>query len=79
MPPLRVDLHTQAAAEIFRVPYDEVTPEQRAKAKMVNFFKIYGADPSKLVPIEQAKRLRRDFDRLFPGVRRVIRGASKEA
>ena len=36
------DIHCIVAAEVFGVPSDEVTPEQRARAKTVNFGIIYG-------------------------------------
>ena len=36
------DIHRIVAAEVFSVPADEVTPEQRARAKTVNFGIIYG-------------------------------------
>lgn len=36
------DIHAVVASEIFRVPLDEVTPEQRRMAKTVNFGVIYG-------------------------------------
>ncbi len=36
------DIHRIVAAEVFGVPADEVTPEQRSRAKTVNFGIIYG-------------------------------------
>ena len=36
------DIHRIVAAEVFGVPADEVTPEQRGRAKTVNFGIIYG-------------------------------------
>lgn len=36
------DIHRIVAAEVFHVPIDEVTPEQRSRAKTVNFGIIYG-------------------------------------
>ncbi len=36
------DVHTTTAAEVFGVPMDEVTPDQRATAKVVNFGIMYG-------------------------------------
>lgn len=37
-----VDLHQQTAAEMFSVPLDEVTKEQRSAAKTINFGVLYG-------------------------------------
>ena len=37
-----VDVHRRTAAEVFEVPEDQVTPEQRRIAKAVNFGVIYG-------------------------------------
>ena len=36
------DIHTATAAEVFGVPLDAVTPEQRRMAKVINFGLIYG-------------------------------------
>ncbi len=36
------DIHRIVAAEVFSVPLDEVTPEQRSRAKTVNFGIVYG-------------------------------------
>lgn len=36
-----VDRHTQKAAEIFKVPPEQVTPEQRQYAKCVNMASDY--------------------------------------
>ncbi len=37
-----LDIHRIVAAEVFRVPLDQVTPEMRGRAKTVNFGIIYG-------------------------------------
>lgn len=36
------DIHTRTAAEVFDVPIDEVSAEQRSRAKAVNFGIVYG-------------------------------------
>ena len=39
------DIHAATAAEVFGVALDEVTPDQRATAKVVNFGIMYGMQP----------------------------------
>ncbi|WP_334135979.1 DNA polymerase I, partial [Tepidimonas sp.] len=39
------DVHRATAAEVFGVPVDQVTPEQRRYAKTINFGLIYGMSP----------------------------------
>lgn len=36
------DIHRRTASEVFGIPLDEVTPEERSHAKAVNFGIIYG-------------------------------------
>lgn len=42
------DVHRTTAAKLFGVPPDEVTPAQRAQAKIVNFGVLYGMGPVRL-------------------------------
>ncbi len=42
------DIHRATAARVFDVPYEEVTREQRYRAKTVNFAIIYGAGATNL-------------------------------
>jgi DNA polymerase-1 len=42
------DFHRATAAKVFDTPYDEVTPEERRRAKTVNFSVIYGAGATNL-------------------------------
>lgn len=37
-----IDIHTKTAAEAFKVPFSEVTPNQRRAAKVINFGVLYG-------------------------------------
>lgn len=40
-----IDIHTATAAEVYNVPIDEVTKQQRRNAKVVNFGVLYGMSP----------------------------------
>lgn len=42
------DIHRATAARVFGIPYDEVSKEQRYRAKTVNFSIIYGAGSTNL-------------------------------
>lgn len=37
-----IDIHTKTASEAFKVPFDEVTKQQRRAAKVINFGVLYG-------------------------------------
>lgn len=39
------DIHSSTASEVFGVPLNEVTPQQRRQAKTANFAVIYGVSP----------------------------------
>jgi len=39
------DIHSRTASEVFGVPLNEVTPQQRRQAKTANFAVIYGVSP----------------------------------
>jgi DNA polymerase-1 len=72
-----VDVHRRTAAEVFEVPEDEVTEEQRAVAKAVNFGVIYGQTAFGLaqqlgIPRGRAGLyIKRYFERI-PGVDRYM-------
>ncbi len=71
------DIHRQTAAIIFNVPVAQVSAEQRARAKTINFATIYGQGPHALsrqlgISHEEAKQfIARYFER-FAGVRRYL-------
>ncbi|TVP74427.1 MAG: DNA polymerase I [Gemmatimonadales bacterium] len=71
------DVHRQTAAVIFDVEVDEVTPEQRARAKTINFATLYGQGAFSLgrdlgLTREEAQGfIDRYFER-FSGVRRFL-------
>lgn len=71
------DIHRQTAAIIFGVPLDQVTAEQRARAKTINFGTIYGQGPfalSKMLGISQedAKAFITQYFERFAGVRAFL-------
>ena len=78
------DIHQATAAEIFDMPLDEVTPEQRRSAKAVNFGLIYGMSAFGLANqlgidrgLAQAY-IDRYFDR-YPGVKAYMNTTKADA
>lgn len=68
------DIHRATAAGVFDVPYDEVTREQRYRAKTVNFSIIYGAGATNLsrqlnLKRTEAKTLIESYFKQYPGLR----------
>ncbi|MBP5511946.1 DNA polymerase I [Candidatus Saccharibacteria bacterium] len=43
-----VDIHTKTASEVFNIPMDAVTKDQRRAAKVINFGVMYGMSPKGL-------------------------------
>jgi DNA polymerase I len=69
------DVHRRTAAKIFGVAAEQVTPEQRARAKTINFGVIYGMGPQRLareidISLEEAKRFIEAYFATYPGVHR---------
>jgi DNA polymerase I len=69
------DVHRRTAARIFGVPAEEVTAEQRARAKTINFGVIYGMGPMRLareidISLEEARRFIEAYFATYPGVHR---------
>ncbi|MBR3233190.1 hypothetical protein IKF74_02855 [Candidatus Saccharibacteria bacterium] len=61
-----VDIHTKTAAEVYGVPMEEVTKDQRRLAKVVNFGIIYGMSAKGLadatgMSIAEAKEFERQY------------------
>lgn len=40
-----VDVHTKTASDVYDIPFDEVTKDQRRAAKVINFGVLYGMSP----------------------------------
>lgn len=71
------DIHAATAARVFHVPLAQVTPEQRRKAKMVNYGIPYGISAWGLAqrlrcPTREAQALIEEYQRAFPGVARFL-------
>lgn len=78
------DIHRATAARVFDVPYDEVTREQRYRAKTVNFSLIYGAGAHNLslqldIKRTEAKELIEQYFRRYPGLKAYMDKAVEEA
>jgi DNA polymerase-1 len=73
----KIDIHTETAAEVFEVPRDEVTKEQRRIAKAVNYGLSYGqsdfglARTLEITRTQAAEYSRRYFQR-FPTIHKFM-------
>ena len=78
------DIHRRTASEVFNVPMDQVTPDQRSASKAVNFGLLYGQGAFALaanigVSQKEAKAfIERYFERM-PKVAAWIEGAKERA
>jgi DNA polymerase-1 len=78
------DIHAVTASQVFGVPLEQVTPEQRRVAKVLNFGVIYGLSPYgvaqeiKVTPEEGARFIQEYLGR-YPGVRRYMEETVEKA
>ena len=84
-----LDLHKETAAQMFNVPLESVTKQQRETAKTINFGLNYGMGALSLkeslkmnvdieVTLDEAQKLKQTFQRLYPHVTKYLHKASKE-
>ena len=78
------DLHSRTASEIFSVPLDQVTKDQRNVAKTINFGLCYGMSASGLsnrldIPIAQAEGFINAYFRAYPMVRNTLQRLGTQA
>jgi DNA polymerase-1 len=72
------DIHSAVAAEVFGVPLDQVTRDQRAQAKIINFGIVYGVTAYGLarridgMTVPAAQKLIDDYHRKFPAIRQFL-------
>jgi DNA polymerase-1 len=77
------DIHRETAATIFGVKPEKVSPEQRSRAKVINFGVLYGMGPFRIsrefkVPMSEAKDfIARYFER-FPKVAELLESFKEE-
>lgn len=79
-----LDIHSATASEIFQVPFDEVSQEQRRRAKAVNFGLIYGMSAfglAKQLGIERhdAQHYIDIYFQRYPGVLAYMERTRKQA
>ncbi|MEL6923854.1 MAG: DNA polymerase, partial [Bacteroidota bacterium] len=78
------DIHAATAARVFGVPIDEVTREQRYRAKTVNFSVIYGAGATNLsrqlnIKRAEATELISNYFAQYQGLKRYMEEIVEEA
>lgn len=78
------DIHRATAARVFDTPFEEVTREQRYRAKTVNFSIIYGAGAQNLsrqlgLKRAEAKELIDNYFAKYPGLRHYMESIVAEA
>lgn len=72
-----VDIHTKTASEVYGIPIDQVTKNQRRAAKVINFGVLYGMSPHGLaantgMSFAQAKQFIDDYFELRAPIRKFI-------
>ncbi|MCR5331332.1 MAG: DNA polymerase I [Lachnospiraceae bacterium] len=73
------DIHRATAAAVFHVPFDEVTPELRSRAKAVNFGIVYGISSFGLgedlkISKKEAQQYISDYFETYPKIRSFLDG-----
>jgi DNA polymerase I len=79
------DIHSAVAAEVFGVPLEQVTRDQRAQAKIINFGIVYGVSAFGLarriegLTVASAQKLIDDYNGRFPSIARFLNQCVMEA
>ncbi len=71
------DIHAATAAQLFRIPLRQVTPDQRRLAKTVNFAVLYGQSAFGLARVtgmtnSEAAEFIRNYEKTFPRVHQYV-------
>ena len=78
------DIHTDAASRVYDVDPEEVTPDQRSKAKEVNYGIPYGISPWGLaqrmrMPVDEAQDIIKQYRKSYPGISRFLNDLVEKA
>ena len=78
------DIHAKTASDVYHVPIDEVTKEQRRRAKVVNFGVLYGMSQHGLaaaanMSFAEAQHFIDEYFRVRPEVKKYIAATVKKA
>lgn len=78
------DIHAKTAAEVYHVPLDAVTKEQRRRAKVVNFGVLYGMSQHGLaaaanMSYAEAQHFIDEYFRVRPNIRKYMDEAIRKA
>ena len=78
------DVHSTTAAEVFNVPFDEVTPLQRRNAKAVNFGIVYvisavGLSKDLNIYIKEAQSFIDKYFETYPNIKAFLDGTVADA
>ncbi len=78
------DIHAVTASQVFDVPINEVTREQRGRAKTINFGIVYGMSDFSLaqdlkIPVAEAKCYINNYFEKYHGVREYMTNIKKQA
>ena len=78
------DVHSRTASNVFNVPMENVLPEMRRVAKIVNFGIMYGAGPFRMskeldLPISEAGKIIDSYFQQYDGINTYIEKTIKRA
>ena len=78
------DIHQAVAAEVFDIPIEDVSKEQRNAAKMVNFGIVYGVTPYGLArrldqDVARAAKIIGDYKNRFRGIETFLESCIEQA
>ena len=78
------DIHRLTASQVFHVPFEEVTPQQRRNAKAVNFGIVYGISSFGLsqdlsISTKEAKEYIERYFETYPGIKSYLDGLVEHA